>query len=145
MEGQQKGKTNRRQYLRIWALAAGEGTPTSSSLSKRPGRLRAESSASGLLVAAITTTPAPTVSHTLTFWLDSTSRMSFPPRRTRFNLAQLSWHKAAHVCLLCPGKNLVFANCVSKVCPCCARVGHALSPYAGAYMLHICPTADAQY
>lgn len=40
----------------MWALASGEGTPTSSSLSKRPGRRRAESRASGLLLAAITTT-----------------------------------------------------------------------------------------
>ena len=38
--------------------AAGEGTPICSSRSKRPGRLRAGSSASGLLLAAITTTPA---------------------------------------------------------------------------------------
>lgn len=38
--------------------AAGEGTPTSSSRSKRPGRLRAGSRASGLLLAAMTTTPA---------------------------------------------------------------------------------------
>lgn len=33
---------------------------------------------------------------------------------------------------------------VSKVCPCCARVGYALSPYAGAYMLHVRPTADVE-
>ena len=38
--------------------AAGEGTPISSSRSKRPGRLRAGSSASGRLLAAMTTTPA---------------------------------------------------------------------------------------
>ncbi|KAA6418172.1 MAG: hypothetical protein FRX49_11830 [Trebouxia sp. A1-2] len=69
----------RGQYLRIWALAAGEGTPTSSSLSNRPGRLRAESSASGLLVAAITTTPAPPISYTLTTWLNLTRLLTMRP------------------------------------------------------------------
>ena len=37
--------------------SAGEGTATSSSLSKRPGRRRAESRAATRLVAAMTTTP----------------------------------------------------------------------------------------
>ena len=37
--------------------SAGEGTPISSSLSKRPGRLRDESTAATRLVAAMTTTP----------------------------------------------------------------------------------------
>ena len=37
--------------------SAGEGTATSSSLSKRPGRRRAESRAAMRLVAAMTTTP----------------------------------------------------------------------------------------
>lgn len=45
-------------HLRMSERAAGEGTPISSSRSKRPGRLRAGSSASGLLLAAMTTTPA---------------------------------------------------------------------------------------
>ena len=44
-------------HLRMSKRSAGEGTATSSSLSKRPGRRRAESRAAMRLVAAITTTP----------------------------------------------------------------------------------------
>ena len=44
--------------LRISRRAAGEGTPISSSRSKRPGRLSAASTASTRLVAASTTTPS---------------------------------------------------------------------------------------
>ena len=45
-----------RGYLRISVRPAGLGTPISSSLSNLPGRRSAESTASGLLVAAMTTT-----------------------------------------------------------------------------------------
>ena len=44
-------------HLKMSRRSAGEGTPISSSLSKRPGRLREESSAATRFVAAMTTTP----------------------------------------------------------------------------------------
>lgn len=46
-------------HLRMAMRSLGEGTPTSSSLSKRPGRRRARSTASGRFVAATTTTLHP--------------------------------------------------------------------------------------
>lgn len=47
----------RQSYLKMSRRSAGEGTPISSSLSKRPGRLRDGSTAATRLVAAMTTTP----------------------------------------------------------------------------------------
>ena len=51
------GTYHQERHLKMSKRSAGEGTATSSSLSKRPGRRRAESRAAMRLVAAMTTTP----------------------------------------------------------------------------------------
>ena len=63
------GLCHQGRHLKMSKRSAGEGTATSSSLSKRPGRRRAGSRAAMRLVAAMTTTPDVPVrmaSHSLT-------------------------------------------------------------------------------
>ena len=65
--------------------SAGDGTPTSSSLSNRPGLLRAGSSVAGLLVAAMTSTPFPvgaaiSVSSVVTSLMDAPAEVACPFR-----------------------------------------------------------------